>query len=289
MTSRPTRVIDAHVHLWDPARTDWYPYLGHVPDGSAGDPSRMHRRFDVDLYRAESSAWNVEGFVNVAAATGHNSIAETLELDRTASSNGGPDAIIGGLPPAETVSESIDMLDRQMAAPRFRGIRPMGPLGDPVPAPEVLRALQERNLVFELMTHPDQLEAAAAKLTGFGDLTVVVEHTGWPRSSEAEERTLWEAGIIALAGLGDNVMCKLSGLAMPFESMSVDALAPWLDFAIEAFGVDRCMFASNFPVDATYGTFDDLYATFDTVTAGLDDDARDALFARTAARVYRLS
>ena len=49
---------------------------------------------------------------------------------------------------------------------------------------------------------------------------------------------------------------------MPFECMRVDAFAPWLEYAIEAFGVDRCMFASNFPVDATYGTFDELYAVF---------------------------
>ena len=48
---------------------------------------------------------------------------------------------------------------------------------------------------------------------------------------------------------------------MPFGSMRVDALAPWLEYAIEAFGVDRCMFASNFPVDAMYGTFDELYDT----------------------------
>jgi len=288
MTTKPARVIDAHIHLWDPARTDWYPYLGHVPEQANGDPSRMHRRFDVATYRSESSAWNVEKVVNVAAATGPNSIDETLELDRTAPANGGPDAIIGGLPPAGTVAESVAMLDRQMAAGRFRGIRPMGPLSDPVPGPDVLRALDERGLVFELMAHPDQLEIAATKLAGFGDLSVVVEHTGWPRSSSEEERSLWEAGITALAGIGDNVVCKLSGLAMPFESMSVDALAPWLGFAIDAFGPDRCMFASNFPVDATYGTFDQLYETFAAVTAGLDEGARDELFAGTAERVYRL-
>ena len=55
--------------------------------------------------------------------------------------------------------------------------------------------------------------------------------------------------------------------------MSVDAFAPWLEYAIEAFGVDRCMFASNFPVDAMYGTFDELYGTFSAVTAGLDSES----------------
>jgi predicted TIM-barrel fold metal-dependent hydrolase len=141
--------------------------------------------------------------------------------------------------------------------------------------------------VFEVMSHPDQLGVAAAQLAGVDDLTVVVEHTGWPRSHSDEERALWQSGIDALADLGDNVVCKLSGLAMPLQSMRVDALAPWLEYAIEAFGVDRCMFASNFPVDAMYGTFDELYATFSAVTAGLDDESRGKLFATNAERVYR--
>jgi len=158
---------------------------------------------------------------------------------------------------------------------------------EPLPDAEVLHALAERNLLFELMTHPDQLRVAAEQLAGFDDLTVVVEHTGWPRSNSDEEHALWRGGIDALAGLGDNVVCKLSGLAMPLQSMRADAFAPWLEYAIGAFGVDRCMFASNFPVDAMYGTFDDLYAAFSAVTAGLDSESRGKLFARNAERVYR--
>ena len=159
--------------------------------GGTGDAARMNRRFDVETYRAESAEWNVEKFVNVAAATGPNSVEETIELDRTAEANGGPDAIVGGLPPTDTVADAVALLDRQMTAPRFRGVRPMGPLSHPVPDPAVLGALQERNLVFELMTHPDLLATAAAELTGFDDLTIVVEHTGWPRSDSDEEFALW--------------------------------------------------------------------------------------------------
>jgi L-fuconolactonase len=287
MVEKPARVVDAHVHIWDPARTDWYPYLARVPEGGTGDASRMYRRFDVDTYRNESAQWNVEKFVNVAAATGPNSIEETIELDRRAEAGEGPDAIIGGLPPTDTAAEAIALLDRQMTASRFRGVRPMGANMGPVPDRAVLRALQERNLLFELMSHPDQLETAAVQLVGFDDLTVVVEHAGWPRSNSDEESALWRTGISALADVGDNVVCKLSGLAMPLQSMAVDAFAPWLEYAIQAFGVDRCMFASNFPVDSMYGTFDELYSTFNTVTAGLDGAAREKLFATNAEGVYR--
>jgi len=287
MTDRPARVVDAHVHLWDPARTDWYPYLARPPEGGPGDASRMYRRFDVATYRSEAAGWNVEKLVNVAAATGPNSVEETIELDRTAEANGGPDAIVGGLPPTDTVAEAVETLDRQMAAPRFRGVRPMGIHGGPVPDAAVLRALAERDLLFELMAHTDQLQTAAERLTGFDELVVVVEHTGWPHSGSDEERAQWRDGIRALAEVGGNVHCKLSGLAMPLGSMAVDAFAPWLEFAIEAFGADRCMFASNFPVDSMYGTFDELYSTFSAVTAGVDGAAREGLFAQNAERVYR--
>jgi predicted TIM-barrel fold metal-dependent hydrolase len=247
----------------------------------------MARRFDAATYRAEAAGWNVEKLVNVAAATGRHSIDETLELEQRAEVDGHPDAIIGGLPPTGSTAEAVGLLDRQMAASRFRGVRPMGFFESSLPASDVLGVLQERGLVFELMAHPDQLQAAATGLEPFGELVVVVEHTGWPRSSSDEEHALWRAGIDALAGLGANVVCKLSGLAMPLGTMRADAFAPWLEHAIEVFGVDRCMFASNFPVDGMHGTFDELYATFAAVTAGLDDQARDKLFATNAERIYR--
>jgi predicted TIM-barrel fold metal-dependent hydrolase len=62
---------------------------------------------------------------------------------------------------------------------------------------------------------------------------------------------------------------------------------PWIEFALDRFGVDRCFFASNFPVDSSHGTFDELYTTFDALTADLSDADRDRLFATNAERVYR--
>jgi len=284
---RPARVVDAHVHLWDPANTEWYPYLSGRRELNMGDVTGMSRRFDATTHRSESAGWNVEKLVNVAAATGLHSIEETLHLDRLAQTEGQPDAIVGGLPPTGSVAESVELLDRQMQATRFRGVRPMGGLDEPLPSPDVLRALAERGLLFELMAHPDQLQDAAAGLAGFDDLTIVVEHVGWPRSSADDEFALWKQGLVALAEVGDRVVCKLSGLSMPLGTISVDAFAPWLEFAIDTFGVDRCMFASNFPVDSIHGTFDHLYSTFAAVTAGLDDESRDRLFATNAERVYR--
>ncbi|MCU0311836.1 MAG: amidohydrolase family protein [Acidimicrobiales bacterium] len=287
-TTRPPRIVDAHVHLWDPARADWYPYLSGGLELGMGDTSGMARRFDVTTYLAESAGWNVEKIVNVAAATGVQSVDETLELDARAEVDGHPDALIGGVVATATVAEAVALIDRQMAAPRFRGVRPMGQAADPVPDAGVLEALRDRGLVFELMAHPDQLRAAADALAVVDDLVVVVEHAGWPRSDAADERALWATGMAALADLGERVVCKLSGLAMPLGSMRAEVLRPWIEPTVELFGPGRCLFAGNFPVDGLHGTFDELYTAFAEITSGLDEGSRDQLFAGTAERVYRI-
>jgi L-fuconolactonase len=215
MSRRPPRIVDAHVHLWDPARTDWYPYLAGQMDIGMGDTGAMARWFDRATYQAESSGWNVVKLVNVAAATGRQSIDETLDMDQRAEA----DALIGGIAPADTVAEAIAQIDRQMEATRFRGVRPMGRFPSPVPEADVLRELAARSLVFEVLARPEQLEVAARGLAAHDDLVVVIEHTGWPQSGSDEERATWLAGLRALAGLGPNVHCKLSGLSAPAGSI----------------------------------------------------------------------
>jgi L-fuconolactonase len=280
------RIVDAHIHLWDPANVEWYPYLAGQRELDMGDISGMCRLFDQPTYFAESSNWPVEKFVHVAAATAPHSGAETKHLQELADATGHPDAIIGGVVPGDPIGDVERLLDQQMESSRFRGIRPMGG-GMGVPPAEVLRALAERNLIFELMVHPDLLESAATELADFGDLTIVVEHAGWPRSDEPEERELWARGITAVAELGDNMHCKLSGLAMPLHSNEASVLRPWIEHCLDAFGTDRCMFASNFPVDAMHGTYDELYGAYDGATAHLDAETRDKLFAANAERLYR--
>ncbi|HEX4530493.1 MAG TPA: amidohydrolase family protein [Acidimicrobiia bacterium] len=280
------RVVDAHVHLWDPARADWYPYLAGMQELDMGDISGMCRRFDQSVYFSEAAAWNVQKFVHVGAAAAPVLVEETRELDAEADTTGHPDALIGGLVPSDDTAEIERRLDEHMASKRFRGIRIMGEGDEAIPTPAILQALQDRGLIFELMVHPDQLVPAARALDGW-ELPVVVEHTGWPRSNDPDEYDLWKTGVAALADLRANVTCKLSGLAMPMQSMDAAAFAPWVHHAIERFGADRCMFASNFPVDAMHGTYDELYGAYDGATAHLDDATRDKLFAANAERLYR--
>ena len=75
---------------------------------------------------------------------------------------------------------------------------------------------------------------------------------------------------------------------MAAGSMAPGAIARWIEPVIERFGAHRCLFASNFPVDGLHGSLDELWSAYSAVTAGLPADERDALFAGTATRLYRL-
>ncbi|MEM7141653.1 MAG: amidohydrolase family protein [Actinomycetota bacterium] len=287
MATTPQRVVDAHIHLWDPAREDWYPFLAGQQDVGLGDVSGMARYFDASTYFAEAAEWNVESFVHVGAAARRFAVEETLEREAWADDTGNPAAIVGSMYNADTVGEILAPVDAQATATRFRGVRALR-FEHGVPPTDVLRELADRSLVLDLMVHPEDLRPAAHVLEAFPQLTVVVEHTGWPTSTDEDERERWRAGMAALASLGDNVVCKLSGLAMPLGAMSVDAFRPWIEHAITLFGSDRAMFASNFPVDGLHGTFDQLYGVYAALTDALESESRDQLFAGTAERVYRI-
>ena len=84
-----------------------------------------------------------------------------------------------------------------------------------------------------------------------------------------------------------NVAVKISGLGMVDHHWTVESIRPFVLETIDMFGTERCLFASNFPVDGMHGSFDELYTAYAEVTAGLDDDAQNRLFASNAERVYR--
>ena len=122
--------------------------------------------------------------------------------------------------------------------------------------------------------------------------------------SESERRDIearWRKIIERLADF-DHVSAKISGLTMPIlgwdyhkrESLPGKdevrvALSPFVEHAIESFGVDRCMFASNFPMDKVSLPFETLYDAFEEIVSGFSEAERRKLFRDNAARFYRIS
>ena len=85
-----------------------------------------------------------------------------------------------------------------------------------------------------------------------------------------------------------NAMLKISGLGVPGRRWTSELQGPVVRDAIRIYGVERCMFASNFPVDSLLATFDEIYGGFLAITRDMPEDARRKLFHDNAARIYRV-
>lgn len=291
MTER-IRFFDTHVHFWDPARADWYPQLAPDHDFSAiglGLATGMKRLYDRDTYLSDAASIEIDGIVHVTVTRGAgNYLAETVRLGKLHNASGLPSALVGGFNPNAELSVVADELDVQGQVPILAAVRTMEPIDfEAARTTQLLGLVAERNLVFDVVTHPDEMLAVVRALAKRPDATYVIEHTGWPLVADDPAHTrLWRDGMRALAELGPNVHCKLSGLAMTLHTFDVEQQRPWLEYAIEVFGPERCLFGSNFPVDALFGDLASLIRTYAAVSSPLGPDAQAKLFSANARAVY---
>jgi predicted TIM-barrel fold metal-dependent hydrolase len=133
-------------------------------------------------------------------------------------------------------------------------------------------------LHFELQAPWRQLDEAARLARDFPDTTIVVNHAGLPHDDDLGG---WRDALGHVAP-HPNVALKISGLGTVTRKREV-VLA-----AIDMFGTQRAMFASNYPVDRLCHGFDAIWRTFDDITLGLAEDERRALFHDNAVRIYRM-
>ncbi|MGW8270947.1 MAG: amidohydrolase family protein, partial [Burkholderiales bacterium] len=116
---------------------------------------------------------------------------------------------------------------------------------------------------------------------------IVPNHTGLPADRSAKGLAGWRAAMRALAEC-PNIAVKISGLGIPGRAWRIEDNAPIVDAVIEDFGVERCMFASNYPVDGLVATYDTIMGGFKVIVAARPEAARRALFHDNAARIYRI-
>jgi L-fuconolactonase len=167
--------------------------------------------------------------------------------------------------------------------------------------------LRNYGLVFDAWQYFTQLMELKDLAEEFSDTVIVVNHTGGPLGvghySGKQEQVFheWKNNISELSKC-PNVYMKLGGLGMPrcgfgwhempapptSEELAA-AMAPYFDFCIEKFGVDRCMFESNFPVDKLSYSYTVLWNAFKRVSKGFSPNEIAALFHDNAVKVYGLS
>lgn len=205
---------------------------------------------------------------------------------------------------------------------RFRGIRQqaqhdpvLGSLARRAPPPGLLgdsafrcgfAQLSELGLSFDAYLYHTQLHELSDLARAFPDTRIILNHIGAPlgigpfAGRRAEVLADWSAGVARLAAM-PNVAVKLGGLAMPHFGFGFDARAapasseqlaeawrPYIDSCIQAFGPQRAMFESNFPVDMATCSYVTLWNAFKRLAAHYNPSEQDALFYQSARTLYRL-
>jgi len=181
------------------------------------------------------------------------------------------------------------VLERQAACGFVRGIRHK-------PRPGALRDARWRagyallarfRLRFDLQAPSTALADAAALCRAFPGTQLVLNHAGLPADRSAEGIAGWKR---ALRGLAEcpNTAIKISGLGVPGRRWTPELNREVVLSVIEIFGVQRAMFASNFPVDGLCASFDEIYSGFRQIVKGFAPLEQRALFHDNAVRVYAM-
>jgi predicted TIM-barrel fold metal-dependent hydrolase len=113
-------------------------------------------------------------------------------------------------------------------------------------------------------------------------------HCGSPWDQSERGIASWRAGLQQLAQL-PNVACKISGLGMFDHHWTEDSIRPLVESCIEIFGVERCMFGSNFPVDSLHADYTRIWRAFESIASQLSENHRQKLFVGNAAEFYRIN
>lgn len=277
-------IIDAHVHVWRLA--DWQ---GH---GFVHKIGALERDFTRDQLFGHCKAGQIDQAILVQAA------ANKAETHRLLTSSRDDPFIAGviGWVDLETDLDKLDAtLDELQQYHKLIGIRAMPPqtFGASWLQDNKVRAgfrrLNERGLVIDLLVSCHELNLVRDLLDAVPDLRVVLNHGGRPLVMTKILQP-WAQEIAELAS-NSRIFCKLSGL---IERAGVEwtpaTLEPWISALIDTFGCRRLMFASNWPVLETMGTYSGWWdALINTIEAlGVSDIERSALLGGTARRAYAL-
>jgi predicted TIM-barrel fold metal-dependent hydrolase len=259
-------VCDPHVHIWDLA-TRLYPARERRRD--AGEPGIGD--YHIADLRADcgpvvvASAVHVEAFPTdgLAEARHVTALAEAAGL-------GLPQGIVAN---ADLASADADAaLAALSALPRVRGIR---------------QALNRADETRDLLIAPERMREAAALFTRHPEIPVALNHAGWPKARGLGAWRVWREGLRALAAL-PHVHVKISGFGMFERDWTLESIRPYVFEAIDAFGTDRAMFASNFPVDRLARDYPSLWRAFAALVEDLDEASRSRLLRANAEAFYRL-
>jgi predicted TIM-barrel fold metal-dependent hydrolase len=283
--------IDTHFHLHDLKHADlryswleWDAVHGFLGNIDAAKP--IH--YWIEDYIAEIRFSNVPKAIHVQAALGiKDPVQETAWLQAFADRTGYPQGIIAECHLQD--ADAAEVLERHTAYANVRGIRDFG-RGDYLidPAWQAgFKLLARHNFVSCLDTR-FPLFPQVKKLAALAPTTMIcIDHCAIPMERTPEYFKAWHAAMIDL-GKVENVWMKISGLGMRDPLWTVDSLRPYVLGSIEAFGTDRVVFGTNWPVDRMFSSYPDLINAYAEIIKGFSKDEQRAMFAGNAERLFRI-
>lgn len=297
LVPNPMNIIDAHHHYWDPI-SNYHPWLRDEPmiEFRYGDYSSIRKPFMPADYAACSGNWNIvatvtmEGEWNPADPLGEARWIQQLHDD-----TGKPAAHV-----AQAWLDRTDLrveLDAFQSLPIVRSVRHK-PRANPAsggPAGGMLdkafqdgfKLLGDYGLMFDLQTPWWHLHEAIELAQAAPDVPIILNHSGLPSDRSKAGLDAWQRAVAAFAEL-PQALVKISGIGVAGKPWLVSDNIDIIRFCIDAFGSDRAMFASNFPVDGLCASFDTIYSGYMESVDGYPIAVQEDLFWRTAARVYRI-
>lgn len=294
------RIIDAHHHFWD-LDANYLPWLSDRPVSFRyGDYEAIKRNYLADDFRRDAADFELAGSVFVETEWDPTDpLGEVRWLADLRAREGLPSVMVAQAwldrGDAEEVLAAHGATDfvrgirhKPRAAPTPDAAEPGAPgsMGDPAWR-RGYAMLAPNGLGFDLQTPWWHLSEARTLADDFPDTPLYLNHTGLPADRSDEGLAGWRAAMRTLAGAG-NTAVKISGLGLPGRRWSVDDNRRIVLDTIDIFGVDRCMFASNFPVDSLVGDYGTIMGGFSRITEDFSETERRALFHDNAARFYRI-
>ncbi|HTJ72533.1 MAG TPA: amidohydrolase family protein [Actinospica sp.] len=272
-------ILDCHVHLWDPNRLT-YAWLDEAPP--------LNRAFTADVFTAVRPA-SVEAIFMEAGRDERQAVDEIAWVKEQAERHPWIRGAVAHVP-LERPAEAVELIARHAADPFIAGVRrnvqdEAAGFTEDAGFRDGVRLLGDAGLPFDACVRRHQIPEITRLAAACPHTTIVLDHLGKPRG---DSRDAWSRDLRELAK-HENVVCKLSGLATELGAGTPDSFTlELLREALDVFGPDRCLYASDWPVmtlATRYGGWLDLVRE---ALRGLPWSADVAVLRDNARRVYRL-
>ena len=282
--------VDTHVHYYDMQHPDlvyahWLPDVDH-PFLGAQMRKLGERNFFAEDYISLTRNANVIKAVHVQAAIGsRDPVKETEWLQEAADRTGFPHGIVAYADLRDPSAEGV--LARHRDYPNMRGVRDVS-YGDYLVEPSFhcgFALLERYNLRASMSVQWQDMEKLRDLAGKFPNIRIVIDHAGSPVERTNEYFNKWKQGMV-IAAEPTNTICKISGLGMGDNNWTVNSIRPYVLHCIETFGVDRCIFGTNWPVDSLWSAYDAVADAYAEIIADFTEHEKVAMFSKNAEALY---